>query len=829
VNFRFYARILRRSPAFTSVAILSLALGIGANTAIFSVMDALLLRTLPVKHPEQLVLFGEGRYSGIFNPFPNGNNGDLYSQPFFETVRAENQVFSGLAAVESMQATVHGRFAGASTDLERLNIRLVSGNYFDVLGVGASLGRVLSPEDDRKPGGHPLAVMSHAFWKRRFAGDPGVIGKTLTFNGTTFTIVGVTARDFFGTVVGESPDFWIPLAMQAQVQPWLNDPRGNLSQSLWLIGRMKPGVAASEAQANTNVVFQQWLHGIAGATPSPDRLRDMRKARVKLTEAAAGISSLRRNYSQPLRILMVLVGLVLLTACANIANLLLARGTGRQREIAVRLALGAERRTLIGQLLSESLWLAIAGGALGVLIAWWGAQFLLAMVWTEPGPMPLNVGPNGHVLLFTLGLSIATGLLFGIVPALRMTRVDLGPSLKEGKGTARGQSRSRLGRMLVAAQVALAMFLMIGAGLFVRTLERLEHTNTGFDKEHVVLLRLDSDSSSFKGPAWLNLSHRLEARARALPGVVAASFSSFNFDEGRWMAPLWPEGVAHTQANGKDYDGNRVGAQYFEALGIAIVEGRNFGAQDTAHSRRVAIVNETLARALFQQGSALGRHFSLGGRDKYDFEIVGVVKDVKYESIREKPRGVWFLDTEQEQSPGDDLVVRFAGKKEALMSQLRSVIRSEDANLAIAEMMTLGDAVDRSLGQEKLLARLAGFFGTLALLLASMGLYGVMAYSVAQRTNEIGIRMALGAQPASVLRMVLGESAVVVALGLTAGIPAALGCGGLVRNQLYGLGPNDPWTITGTAAILLAVALVASLLPARRAALLDPLAALRDE
>jgi predicted permease len=369
-DFRFALRLWRHRPVFTAVALLSLALGIGANTAIFSVMDALVLRLLPVRQPEQLVLFGTGRSMGIFNSFPDGAI-ELFSPPFFEHARQRNQVFADLAAVESMSADVHARFGGGSAELEPLGleplkIRLVSGNYFTLLGVGAAAGRVLTPADDGKPGANPVAVMSHALWQRRFPNDTGVVGRTLTFNGTVFTIIGVASREFFGTMVDESPDLWIPLAMQGRVQPWLDDPQGTLSQSLWLIGRLKAGVSTANAQANTNVLYQQWLHQVAGTPPSAERVLDMQKARVDLTPAASGLSNLRRQFSQPLRILMVLVGLVLLISCVNIANLLLAQAAGRQREIAVRLALGADRRRLIGQLLSESLLLALIGGAEGV-------------------------------------------------------------------------------------------------------------------------------------------------------------------------------------------------------------------------------------------------------------------------------------------------------------------------------------------------------------------------------------------------------------------------------------------------------------------------------
>ncbi|HYL74383.1 MAG TPA: ABC transporter permease [Bryobacteraceae bacterium] len=829
-DFRFALRRWRNHPGFTAIALLSLALGIGANTSIFSLMDALMLRQLPVRQPEQLTLLSSGRMSGTLNSFPAEEAG-VYSQPFLDRVRQQNQVFSDVAGVESMRADVHGRFVGDNSESEPLKIRLVSGSYFALLGVGPAAGRVLTLGDDEKPGANPVAVMSYAFWQRRFSRDATAVGKAVTFNGASFTVIGVAAREFSGTIVDESPDLWIPLSMQAKVQPWLTDPRGNLMQTLWLIGRLKPGVSQAAAQTNANVVYQQWLHEVAGASPSPLRVEDMRKARIQLYPAATGSSDLRRQFSDPLRILMVLVGLVLLIACVNIANLLLAQATGRQREIAVRLALGADRRRLMGQLLSESLLLAFVGGALGVLIAWWGGQLMLVLVQNGPDKVPLEVGPNSHVLLFTFGLSLATGLFFGLAPALRMTRVDVAPSLKEGKGTVRSQSRSRFGQALVAGQVALALFLMIGAGLFVRTLEKLEQTNTGFERSRTVLLQLDSDASNAKGPALVALRRRVEDRIRALPGVQAVSYSMLTFNEGQWFTVLWPDTVQHLESTAVRTDGNRVGPQYFGALGVPIVMGRSFGPQDTPQSPPVAMVNEALAQKLYPGQSAIGRRLIRGLEKPVSYEIVGVVKDAKYLSLREKTKPMFFVDTDQERIPDayNDLVVRVQGPPEAFMSQIRAAIRGEDPNLAVWDMMTLGEAVERSLGREKLLAKLAGFFGALALLLASIGLYGVMAYSVSRRTNEIGIRMALGAQPGAVLGMVLRESVILVVVGFAVGIPAALACGRFVSSQLYGVAPNDVLTVATAAAILLAVALAASFLPARRAALLDPLTALREE
>jgi predicted permease len=529
---------------------------------------------------------------------------------------------------------------------------------------------------------------------------------------------------------------------------------------------------------------------------------------------------------------MVLVGLVLLIACANIANLLLARAAARQREIAVRLALGAQRLRLIGQLLCESLLLALVGGGLGLFVAFAGGRLLLKMVSAGPTPVPLEVGIDGRVLLFAFALSLATGLLFGTVPALQMTRIDAGPSLKEGKGVARSRSHSRAGQLLVAGQVAVAFFLISGAGLFVRTLQNLEQADTGFDKERVLRLQLDGDSTSLKGPPLFHMYSRLEARVRALPGVEAASFSEVTFNEGHWMAKLWLKGMPHTDANARQFSGNHIGAEYFKALGLPMVMGRGFSEQDTRNSPPAAVINETLARTLFPHASPLGRQFSLSQNDVDDFEIIGVVKDAKYESIRENPRGAFFVFNNAQNRDLDgfnDLIVRAQRRPEALLGEIRAAIRAEDPNLAISNTATLSEAVDRSLAEQKLLARLAGFFGILALLLASLGLYGVIAYSVARRANEIGIRMTLGAPPSSIVRGVLRESLLLVAVGLAIGLPAALACARLVASQLYEVKPSDPWSIGGAAAILLATALTASFLPARRAALLDPLITLREE
>jgi predicted permease len=483
----------------------------------------------------------------------------------------------------------------------------------------------------------------------------------------------------------------------------------------------------------------------------------------------------------------------------------------------------------MSQLLAESLLLSLAGGCLGLLAAFGGGRLLLAMVARGPDPVPLQLGLNAPVLLFTLAVSLLTGLVFGMVPALRMSRVNAAPSLKEGRRSTRSPSQGRLASALVAGQVALAFFLIVGAALFVTTLEKLEQSKTGFEKDRVLMLQLDSDSVHAKGPEQMAMYSRLQARIQALPGVEAAGFSMMTFNEGQWNSSVWPRGVSQTEANAKSFSGNRVGAEYFTVLGTPLVRGRTFGPQDTPKSKSVAVVNETLARSLYPDVSALGRHFSLG--DKDDFEIVGVVKDAKYQSLREGPSGVFFVYNGQEQSPDgfNDLVVRAQDRSKPLIGEIRAVLHAEAPNLAISDATTLAEEVDRSLTGEKLLAKLAGFFGVLALLLSSIGLYGVIAYSVARRANEIGIRMALGARPAAILVAVLRESLVVVVLGLAAGLPVALACGRFVASQLYGVKPGDPLLIGGAAVSLITTALAATFLPARRAALLDPLKALREE
>ena len=553
---------------------------------------------------------------------------------------------------------------------------------------------------------------------------------------------------------------------------------------------------------------------------------------MTLTDASRGLSRLRRSYSRPLEIVFVLVGLVLLIACANIANLLLARSAARQKEMGLRVALGASGRRLIAQLLSESLLLSIAGGCGGLLLSFLGIRLLLSIVSTGGKPVPLMVGIDSRVLLFCLGLSLLSGLIFGIAPALYSTRIDVGPALKEGGRLSGSHAHTRFGQTLVVLQVAFAFLLILAAALFVATFKNLKQTGIGVNTAHVLVVQIDGSSLGPSSDSSLvNLYKRVETNVQQLPGIDAASFSELTFDEGHWRTLAWPEGIVRTESNGVQFNGVHVGAEYFRALGVPIIMGRSFGPQDTLKSAPVAVVNQTFARTLFPHTSPLGRHFSLAEKTDDRIAIVGVVKDTRYESVREHPIGAFFVYNGQDSSPDgySDLVIRTRETQGQIVPEIRRTLRSENPNLTISSQRTLTEKVDDSLGTEKLLADLAGFFGTVALLLACIGLYGVVAYSVARRRNEIGIRMALGARPLDVLGNVLRQSLLIVLLGLALGLLLAFLAARIVSSQLYGVEPNDVAYIALSAAVLSITAFAASLIPGRRAVRLDPLIALREE
>ncbi len=831
-DLRYGLRILRKQTGFTLIAVLSLALGIGANTAIFSLLDVVLLKSLPVHEPERLVLFGNGQGTGLTNGLPN-QSCDLFSYPFYQQTRERNDVFSDVAALLSIPWTVHGNINanGVSAEPEKLEVQLVSGTYFSVLGVNASLGRVVTEADDENVGAHPVAVVSRSFWERRLGGEPSAVGQTITIDKVAYSIIGVAPREFFGTTVGEAPDLWVPLAMGAQMPPahW-NGRNDKLFQSLHLIARLKDGVEAPQANAAVNLLFKQFLLDEVGSQPAPEQLQDIERASVELTPAGRGLSQLRQQFSLSLRMLMAVVGLVLLIACANVANLLLARATARQKEFAVRLALGATRLRLIRQLITEGLLLAILGGLAGIVLASWGSRLLVVMASTGSEPLPLDVTINGRVLMFTVLTSLLSAVVFGTAPALRASRLELNSSLKGSRGAAQPTTRSLLGKSLVTAQVALSLLLLVGAGLFLRTLINLQSLPTGINPQNVVLFQLDATATGYKGPQLSNLMREIEDKVETISGVEAAAFSFFIFNQGQWSSPAFTRGPDLADGQSRNVRNNIVGTDYFRAMGIPLVLGRGFGPRDTNKSPKVAVVTEAMAQRFFPDTSPLGQHFGINGPASLDeIEIIGVVKDSKYVSLKEAWRPMAYYPHTQRGDPLSNFVVRFSSSSETVIPAVRTAIREVNRSLPIDEVVSLSEHIGRSLVQQKLVARLAAFFGLLALLLACVGLYGVMSYAVARRTNEIGIRMALGARSGQVLWLVLREGLTLVLIGVVIGWLTSLAATRAASSLLFGLEPNDPLTMTLATLLLSTIALLAGYLPARRAAHVDPMVALRDE
>jgi predicted permease len=819
-------RSMLRSPALVAVALLSLALGIGANTAIFSLLDAVMLRSLPVQQPSQLVLLGPGDWDGISDSFAITQ---LYSYPFYRQMQNNNAVFSDVAAIFSMENNVHG-FVEGRDQSEPMNVQLVSGNYFPFLGVKPVMGRVLTDDDDKTEGNSPVAVISYAWWTRSLAQDPSVLNKKLKIGETTFNIVGVAPPEFFGTKVGNAPDIWMPMSMMQSVPPHWKGYTDNFSESLYVMGRVKPGVTLDQATTNVNLVYQQILRGFPDAPLSQKNLEKLKNTHVQLTPMATGLSTLRRDFSEPLKILMAVVALVLLIACANIANLLLARSTARARELAVRQALGARRSRLIRQLLTESLVLAVTGGALGILFARVGSRLLLRMVSAGQATVPLDVSINPRLLLFTLAVTVATAILFGTVPAFRATKLQLTPSLKDGSAAKGAGAKSPLAQALVVSQVALSLVLLVGAGLFLRSLVNLNHVDTGFNKENVLRLQVDASSIGYKAdePRLKALYQEIEERVSALPGVRAASFSSFTFNEGSWNTSIVVPGFdAHPEVDAKH---NVIGNGYFATMQIPMLAGRNFGSQDTATSQKVAIISERMARTLFPPGNPIGHHYLIGDpANKNDREVIGIVKDVKFGNLDEDPETLDYIPYTQRTDYLSDFEVRYTGDFNAVSSTVQKTIHDVSHNLPITRVTTLDEQVARSIRTDRIVAQLSAFFGLLAVFLSCIGIYGLMSYVVARRTNEIGIRMALGAERSNVRWLVMREVLFLVAIGVVIGIPSALAGNRLISNMLFGVRGRDPMSMLAAVAAMLAVAMIAGYLPARRASRIDPMVALRYE
>jgi predicted permease len=832
-DLRYALRMLRRNPGFTAVAVLSLALGIGANTAIFSLMDAVLLKMLPVKNPERLVFLERDGAPPVVRM--KGPNRGL-SFAFFEQLSAQGEALAGVCTFRGnprVNVVVDGQ-------AEVADVQMVSGGFYAVLGVNAILGRVLTEEDDKVPGANPVAVVSYNYWQRRFARDPAIVGKSIAVNGHPFTIIGVTPPDFFGVTVGEAPDLWTPAMMYAQLRPgrsieeYFNDPLARV------LARLKPEVTEQHASAKLTGLLHQSLMAAGGSQLLPEEQQSLRRQSIVLIPASRGLSSLRAQFSEPLRILMAVVGLILLIACANVANLLLARATARRKEIAVRLALGAGRLRLIRQLLTESMLLAFIGGALGLLFAWWGGSFLLSLVGSGRNPVFLKLTLDGRVLGFTAAASLLAGILFGLAPAWRATRVDLTPALKDSGRSSGAGSRLGLGKALVVAQVALSLLLLIGAGLFVRSFAKLKSLDAGFNRENVLLVSTDPRMSGYRGRQIAELYQRVLERIKAIPGVRSASRSGEGLLSGNGRFEI---GSIHVQGRpAPSHENTRMGAaynltptcevgpEYFETVGMTILHGRGFTEQDNEKSQQaVAVVNETFARHYLGGEDPVGRRFRHGAGSQ--IEIVGVVKDAKYDTLREQAQPMYYVSYLQFTGDwrGTTFQIRTVADPTRIIAAVRQAFREVDPNLPLYHIKTLATQVDESLVQERLIGMVSSFFGLLSLLLAAIGLYGIMAYAVNQRTHEIGIRMALGAQRGAVLLMVLRQGMKLVLIGVVLGLAASFAATRIIAGQLFGITPTDPVTFIGVPLLLLIVALLACFVPAQRATRVDPLVALRYE
>jgi len=829
-DLRFALRTFKKSPVFVGVAVLSLALGIGANTAIFTLVDQLLLRLLPVKDPQQLVmLWGRGPHYG-------SNNGRYkLSYPMYEDFRDHNQVFSGMFCRWDTSLSVSD---GGKT--ERVDGELVSGTYFQVLGVGAALGRVLIPDDDKVPGGHPIAVISYRYWQDRFGGSHDVIGKKLLVNGYPFTVVGVSRAGFDGTDPGSSPQIRIPIMMEAQISPQfaefysLKSRRGR-----WVnvYGRLKPGLTMVQAKASLQPYFHQILEMevqqkefAQAAAETKQRFLTMF---IELLPGSKGDSGLRRQFASPLLVLTALVGLVLLIACANVANLQVARATARQKEVAVRLALGASRSRIISQLLVESLALALAGGAVGLMVAVWMDRALLRFLPAGDSPLTLSTTPDWRILLFNVGLTLLTGVIFGLAPALQATRPNMAGTLKDQVGSIAGGTSVGLRKILVAAQVSLSLLLLIGAGLFIRSLSNLKDLDPGFRTGNLIGFAIDPPMNGYKPERSLDFYRRLRESLDVLPGVQSASLAVMPVLAGwEWDSSMAVEGYQHKPSEAPDPHMQFVSPDYFKTMDVPILLGRDFRMTDGRGAPKVCIVNEKFARRFFKEGLAVGKHIGMGGDPgtKLDIEIVGVVRDTKYESMRDEvPQEVYRPYHQMEFVIGMFAYVRTARRPEQAFANIRRVVNGLDPDLPIFQMKTIETQMEESLITERLVATLSSGFGVLATLLAAIGLYGVMAYIVAQRTREIGVRIALGASGRDVIFLVMRDVILLTGIGIVVGLPAAALLTRLVTSQLYGIQPNDVRTIVAATMGIALVALLAGYLPAQRAMRVDPVRALRWE
>ena len=833
-DIRYGLRMLGKNPGFTAVAVATLALGIGANTAIFSLVNAVMLQSIPVRNPQQLVVL---RWSARSHPQNAGSSsfGDCqwtkwtdkvsgscsFSYPMFKELREHARVFSGVAAFAGpAQLDLSGNGAASIARGE-----VVSGDYFQTLGVMPAAGRVLQPSDE-KPGAEAVAVLSYAYWQGAFGGTQSAIGKSIKLNGVSFTIVGVADPRFTRLTPGHSQDMWLPLSQIVPLRlQWGGGPEKERTWWLTIVGRLKPGVAAGQAESDVSLLFRNEVI-------QEKQLKAEDNPKVVLTAAQNGLTGIRGQLEQPLYVLMAAVGILLLIACANVAGLMLSRAAARQKEIAVRLALGAGRGRVIRQLLTESVLLSFAGAGLGVLLAYWGANALAVFASANRySNFNLDADPDGRVLAFTVGVAVLTGILFGLAPAFRGTDLKVAPILKENAGSMSGASigsrrRFGFGSGLVVAQVALSMIVLAGAGLIVRSLSNLKAIDPGFDTHNVLQFGVNPTLSGYYRSDQIEPLYReLQSRLSGLPGVTSVSYSSDTLlDGGLWTEDVKVEG--RTDKSTVETQMLAVGPEFFSTMKIPVMTGRTLTRQDAESKLAVAVVNRAFVKSFLGNRDALGLHF--GGTDPGNpqYEIVGIVGDTKYAGLRDEIAPTAYIPLKD----GDaHFALRTALNPEALILGVRKVVSDLDNNLPLFDVRTQTERIERLLFNERLLARLASLFGLLALILACLGLYGLLAYEVARRTREIGIRAALGAQNRDVLRLVGYQGLVLIALGFVLGVVAAAAVTNSLKSFLYGVQPTDPATFLAVGTLLLLVGLAACYIPARRATRVDPMVALRYE
>jgi predicted permease len=820
-DFRYAFRNLRRSPLFTIVALLSLALGIGANTAVFTIADQVLLRALPVKHASELLYF-TSPYSG----FGMGEN--RFSYPMFRDFRDNTAVFESVAA--RFQTPLSLTYNGRS---ERIQAELVSGAWFDTLGLGAALGRGFTPEDDRVPGGHSVVVLTYDFWRSRFNRDPSILNKVLQLNGHPMVVVGVAAPGYRGFDVGERVDVLVPTMMKAAMTPTWNGLADRRVLWLQVVARLHPGISVEAAQARLQPFYHALLRIEAESIPlrSSRAGEDFGAKPLILASAAKGVSDFRTALTAPIRILVAIVALLLLIACANVANLLLARGVGRRKEIAIRLAVGAHRGHLVRQLLAESVLLSLMGAAIGLLVAAWTVSGLLGIL-SNAGGMALSSALDGRVFAFTFALAVVTGIVFGIAPAWKATSPELAHVLKnEAATTTAAAGHVRMRKVLAISQVAISLVLLIGAALFTRSLRNLNRVDLGFQRDRLLSFSIDPSLNGYSPERTRQLIESVQQNVAELPGVrsAAVGVNAVVGDNVEAKAIRIP---GHPAWEGEDLAPyvDAVSPGYFSTMGIPLVAGREFTPQDRAGRRRVAIVNDVFARYYFKDANPIGRQFVFARAKDAEIEIVGVVRSSKYSRVDEKATKVVYTPILQEADPGGFVVyVRAAGNPKTLFTAVRRDVAQFDAALPLTNLRTMADQVADALAAQRMMAMLSTCFAIVATLLAAIGLYGVMAYMVTGRTRELGIRVALGADRGTLLGLVMREAGMMTAIGVAVAIPMALALARLVKSELYGVGAWDPVSITAALVAVVTVALIAGYVPAARATQVKPIYVLRHQ